>query len=87
MSKHTAGDWQIGQQGYVGINRDDARNWKGVCQVLGYGPEHEANARLIAAAPEMFSILQAMLVPNADTHEVFARIEAVMERIAKATAP
>lgn len=41
-----------------------------------------ANARLIAAAPEMLSILQAMLVPNADVREVYARIEAVMERIA-----
>lgn len=41
-----------------------------------------ANARLIAAAPEMLSILQAMLVPNAEVREVYARIEAVMERIA-----
>lgn len=88
MSKHTAGDWQIGQQGYVGINRDDARNWKGVCQVLGYGPEHEANAHLIAAAPQLLDALQvAELYLRERGLRASSEYKQIEAALAKATSP
>lgn len=42
----------------------------------------QANARLIAAAPEMLAIIQSVMEPNADVRAVFARSQAVLERIA-----
>lgn len=87
---HTPGPWSTDEQDHsepyqhirvLGGSRAIAELWIDDAPVPEYNVEQRANARLIAAAPEMLSILQGMLVPNADVREVYARIEAVMERI------
>ena len=61
---HTPGPWQIVGSHVSTIGNDRER--RNVCQTLpdgafGMGDEQEANALLIAAAPEMFSLLSRLL--------------------------
>lgn len=39
----------------------DAMDLRGICTVSGYGPETAANARLIAASPEMYEALSRLV--------------------------
>ena len=59
MSKHTPGPWQTTKAGYrcgdLVLPVSDARS---ICQVSTAHAEHEANARLIAAAPELLAALK-----------------------------
>ena len=50
----------------------------------GYGPQQEANARLIAAAPDLLEALQGLLnaLPSATTHPA---VKSARAAIAKAT--
>lgn len=77
-SKHTPGPWIVdGSYTYdlvVGVGRDDDRllacpgsggamSWTDrVCTMSWSGGKHDANAHLIAAAPEMYEALKACLV-------------------------
>lgn len=67
-SKHTPGPWHVGQGGNRHANRVwtlDMRPVVNLCSI-GMGPadidpEAQANARLIAAAPDLFEALQQCL--------------------------
>lgn len=68
MSKHTPGPWVVGEQnkgpvaGTVPVHTADYmeayRGGQLVCSVYGTAAFSEANARLIAAAPEMLDALK-----------------------------
>lgn len=73
MSKHTPGPWYANKEGYIyrrplselykyggSIAGDKplAATWKGWYEEGETGYPVEANARLIAAAPEMFELIQ-----------------------------
>lgn len=64
MSKFTPGPWSISEPqirgdyvmpGYVWIN---GRDWYALAQACVQDGEGDANARLIAAAPEMYEVLR-----------------------------
>lgn len=56
--KHTPGPWHIQHRTIVGPGGE---NWGPIATVAGNARlDNEANARLIAAAPEMFDVLIAL---------------------------
>ena len=57
MSKHTPGPWTLDGNYVYGSNFVIAQ----VYQISFENPEGKANARLIAAAPEMFDVLKETL--------------------------
>ena len=70
MSKHTPGPWEIDRDVRTSINKDA----KHVALVNFYnspdpernvsGDEHEANVRLIAAAPDLLAALKEFVFPH-----------------------
>lgn len=73
MSKHTKGPWALGVEGDGAVGSVYCDNALGSRVAIVYGPgqqftaftrvEEEANARLIAAAPEL---LEALILARAD---------------------
>lgn len=71
MSKHSGGKWEMSRDGdgEYGIHADAGKTWKHVATVTANDEgeakvgddEAEANARLIAAAPEMFQLVLDVL--------------------------
>lgn len=61
MSKHTPGPWKAEPSGYGSVISKDGKSMVAVWPEGLGGPTfpHEANARLIAAAPDMLSALSA----------------------------
>lgn len=61
---HTPGEWTVtGPNGYlnqIGIGIDTGRGISPIAAAYGAGEEVKANARLIAAAPELLDACQAM---------------------------
>jgi hypothetical protein len=89
MSDHTPGPWEVGQYGNSFIVTAKANSYD-VAVVRNIGNEdNEANARLIAAAPELLAALQRyMEVCPADEDTTAAFQEAANNAraaIAKAT--
>lgn len=81
--KHTPGPWSIGKYGDVTDATGEVVRAKGLA--LTRGAEAEANARLIAAAPDMLAALKAVL-RSAETGKSRAASEALAEAaISKAT--
>lgn len=82
MSKHTKGEWEAREDGH-GCRIEPSIAW------IGYGSahpkaEHEANARLIAAAPDLLTALKMVLDdPNALDGRP-RTFECVMEALKKA---
>ena len=93
MAKHTAGPWRV-----ASVFRDNAPNAylvlapnAGIGGFKGYpvadcGDEteqHEANARLIAAAPDMFAVLHGMIYQSDGMTEqdVIDRARAILESL------
>lgn len=81
MNKHTPGDWYVTGEMTRYIN---VRIGGGLIQEVascgpteadgGYGPQQEANARLIAAAPDLLEALQMLLeFPNTGPATTTAR--------------
>lgn len=66
-SKHTPGPWKY-WNGIILDHNGDMDEGKQVCIVSKYGEEHDANARLIAAAPEMLEALQNLYLHCAMIH-------------------
>ena len=75
--KHTPGPWLIRKTdrfGYPAVDiecaNNNLRSLLATCNGMSLCPEHggtiEANARLIAVAPEMFALLRAYLRASAD---------------------
>ena len=70
MSKFTKGEWKVIQGAGIDeldVISEDERN---ICCLFGYSvsrwKEQKANARLIAAAPEMYRMLREELIPSSD---------------------
>lgn len=90
MNTHTPGLWSIGPH-----QRIISRGWgirisddSAIAYVLGEkNPELQANARLIAAAPDILEALQRLIdAPGHGTHEAMRRAyEAASAAVAKAT--
>ena len=101
MSKHTPGPWAIGQKanfdlhGFMvhgfpvaGAGQAIAAVWAGAVGKEAFGFDNqEANARLIAAAPDMLAALklcEPFCKGHQETPEKVARYAAVRAAIAKA---
>jgi hypothetical protein len=70
MSKHTPGPWQVGttdSEGNLAVELYDSGPITALVLPMGedfdssHAPERDANARLIAAAPELLEALQAFV--------------------------
>jgi hypothetical protein len=62
---HTPGPWTVGINSNTGTPELEIYGRNGQCCVaaeLGNGPEAEANARLIATAPDLLKALRAILM-------------------------
>ena len=72
MSKHTPGPWQTCTTGEVTTKQEDDKPWRRIAVVQDYGggsvdEVDKANARLMAAAPDMLKALM-QLVSELDEH-------------------
>jgi len=90
MTTHTPGKWTIGAHQKIISTGWSIRisDESAIAYVLGErNPELQANARLIAAAPDLLEALKRLIdAPNHGTHEAMRRAnEAAREAIAKAT--
>ena len=62
MTKHTQEPWRVGTfGGQLEVIHDSAKSICSVCPVNGL-----ANARLIAAAPDLLAALKAIIYPDTD---------------------
>lgn len=90
MSKHTPGPWKVNADEYGNVLGVRATNDATICQINWMirkrgGLQAEANARLIAAAPEMLEALRLVMsddrLMNAMKRE---QARAILDAIAKA---
>jgi len=72
---HTPGPWTVGSYDdplpdTITVMADNGSGPRSICDIIGDRPVDLANARLIAAAPEMFQALKAVVMPssNADAN-------------------
>jgi len=79
--KHTPGPWTVWEEGGVYV---DSPTYL-VCSVYGPGPAVLANARLIAAAPELLEALKDVMERLVDRHEADESAVKARAAIAKAT--
>jgi hypothetical protein len=87
MSKHTPGPWaHENYQGVIHVFVDNQGGTPSVCKLIG--PDKEANARLIAAAPDLLEALSDVvkfwdsIVPTDCVNDMHIKARAA---IAKAT--
>ena len=72
MSDFTKGKWEIAADGCIEIYSENGLIIKGIAEVAEYDTaEGKANARLIAAAPEMYELLSEM-------YELLSKFSSVM---------
>ena len=58
ITYYTSGPWEVKDQwGYIKIHSED----EGVCAVHGLGVNSQANAHLIAAAPDLLAALENLV--------------------------
>lgn len=100
MTQHTPGPWKIGMRGGFNANLicdrsgEDMHTDNAICSVFGMYQHQDveeqkdskglANARLIAASPDLLEALLLFAVEN-KTHTEFERFEVARSAIAKAT--
>lgn len=86
--KHTPGPWEVGEANHtlqyeIGVRAVDEDGFV-ICDITndGYGPEeNEANAKLIAAAPEMLEFLmETVSVLSPEFKSLADRIESVIKK-------
>lgn len=79
MAKHTPGPWAVGYPDDQTIRADGLR----VASVECPRKEWRANARLIAAAPDMLQALRdiAAITTGYDSEEIIAEIQGICARI------
>jgi len=58
MMTHTLGPWTV-DDNYIMCRYDGNGNY--ICRMLGRGEETDANARLIAAAPDLLAALETVM--------------------------
>ena len=90
MIKHTPGPWVI--DGSVNAENLDVINSEGRIAMIddsrstGWNvPTINANARLIAAAPDLLAALQDLLAATEETYDSRHERQAALDAIAKAT--
>ena len=92
MSEHTPGPWTPWNNNGYSIWRITAAKCRAesasrtIAEVVGDSAETEANARLIAAAPEMFELLRKILSSmndDTDPHWVYGYTSEIIEMLAK----
>jgi len=59
-AKHTPGPWSIYSITFKGYHQIACAQGGRVCQVVPFKDEYKANARLIAAAPDLLEALKSM---------------------------
>lgn len=74
MSKHTAGPWRVDKNSASAVNANEKRVAEtnpgcDCCADLRISKEQKANARLIAAAPEMYEELKRLHAEGDCGHE------------------
>jgi len=90
MSNHTPGPWEIKRHFDPGYKFISAPKHSHLAQVVwcmedeGRSPACEANARLIAAAPELLEVLEELADQYQYVHEFDAFYERARAAIAKA---
>lgn len=97
MSKHTPGPWRhhspAGSQHSIGgyVNASDDRQQPAICHVMGSefsSAETQANAALIAAAPELLAAASALISllmhPSLEADETIPEIADMQAAIKKA---
>ncbi len=64
-TKHTKGKWIVVDSGGKVISRTSEENYADICTLadrpLAISPEVEANAKLIAAAPDLLEVLDVIV--------------------------
>lgn len=83
-SRHTPGPWRIssldsrtiGPERGLTAHGTTVTQLQAVARITERGAESEANARLIAAAPDLFDVLKAVMVLN-DTIDLLAGNETI----------
>jgi hypothetical protein len=85
QTKHTPGPWHVIPKGATFAG--DIANERGEVVAQAYGTGHKANARLIAAAPDLLAALQ-WAMDNAEwSNDTATGTDPIRAAIAKATAP
>lgn len=62
--EHTQGKWIVNEKGAVQVEPENPLRTLTVCQVYGGDDEAKANAKLIAAAPQLLAAVIALLEEN-----------------------
>jgi hypothetical protein len=69
-AKHTPGPWSIYSITFKGYHQIAGAQGGRVCQVLPFEDEYKANARLIAAAPELLAAIHVLLRDYTAVHDI-----------------
>jgi hypothetical protein len=91
MVKHTRGPWRNKSErpaGHQATHRIYAESGKLICSIIGLDGEDEANAHLLAAAPEMLAMLRdcratfafALDAGDGEAEQFIAEIDAVLAK-------
>ena len=82
MSQHTPGPWTVGEDEGTSKAHEILRKGHVVAWTCSHDPYEEGNARLIAAAPEMFETLRELVTmyQPTDMHP-WANARALLARI------
>ena len=72
MNKHTKGPWRLSEEKFSTLYVEPF-----ICAIFGTDKTAEANARLIAAAPELLEALEGLLEAVSDGAEYIATDAAV----------
>ena len=83
MKKFTEGKWEVASDGCIDVDSETGLTY-GIAEVMNfYTAEGEANARLIAAAPEMYSLLVYVAVnfPYNHNEKLIDKIGKILARI------
>lgn len=84
--KHTPGPWTASKKYWDPAREKDIyqvsmKDWDTQICTLVDGPSSDANARLIAAAPEMVEVLNAIMLDEETPEHVSERILIVLEEL------
>lgn len=84
MSTHTPGPWQAGQHGQHIVSAGEIPIAH--CPYVGIDDEHHANARLIAAAPDLLKACQKLLAQEKQlrTRSLWLEFRAIETAVSKA---
>lgn len=79
--KHTQGPWEIESEGLNILALDHTRTWRIVASARAtFDIDGEANAKLIAAAPEMLEILLGLDFSDFRTEAAYEHVQSVIRK-------